>query len=186
LAEYNIKGTFFVNGNNTSQGREIYKRIISEGHAIGNHTYSHNYERIYASIEDYLQDHQRLEALLYEAVGIRPKIIRFPGGSNNTVSHRYGGKDFMKKLIRKMENEGYQYFDWNITSKDASSRTPSKDTIIQGVLKDVDHKENAIILFHDSTPKTTTVDALPVIIEALKKKGYDFHVLIEDSYYVHF
>lgn len=175
-----------MNGNNTSQGRGAYKRIASEGHAIGNHTYSHNYESIYTSIEDYLQDHDRLETLLYEEVGVRPRIIRFPGGSNNTVSHRHGGKDFMKKLIEKMENEGYQYFDWNITSKDASSRTPSKDIIVQAVLKDVDHKENAIILFHDSPLKTSTVEALPEIIEALKKKGYDFHGLTEDSYRVHF
>ncbi|MBB6217680.1 peptidoglycan/xylan/chitin deacetylase (PgdA/CDA1 family) [Anaerosolibacter carboniphilus] len=186
MAAYKIHGTFFVNGTNASQGKELYKRIVSEGHAIGNHTYSHDYERIYTSIESYLQDHRKLETLIYEETGIRPKIIRFPGGSNNTVSHRYGGKDFMRKLIQRMEEEGYQYFDWNVTSKDASSACPSKDTIIEAVLKNVEEKENAIILFHDSAAKTSTVEALPIIIEALKKKGYSFSTLTEDSYYVHF
>lgn len=186
LAAYNIHGTFFVNGTNTSQGKDLYKRIISEGHAIGNHTYSHNYGKIYTSAESYLEDHMRLEKLIYEEVGIRPKIMRFPGGSNNKVSHRYGGKNIMGHIIQKMENKGYHYFDWNVTSKDASSATPSKDTIVQAVLQDVELRNDAIILFHDSQAKTTTVEALPVIIEELKKKGYDFHVLTENSYQVHF
>ncbi|WP_083273665.1 polysaccharide deacetylase family protein [Geosporobacter ferrireducens] len=185
LKKYDIKATFFVIGSETETSKKIYKRIAEEGHALGNHTYSHNYNKIYSSVESYMEDTWKLEALLDEAAGVKPKIIRFPGGSKNQASTRTGGKGFMAELITRLQEEGYQYFDWNVTSKDASAVTQEKEIIIRSVLEGVQGKKDAIILFHDNAPKTTTVEALPEIIDALKEKGYKFEVLSESSYYVH-
>jgi peptidoglycan/xylan/chitin deacetylase (PgdA/CDA1 family) len=181
LKENNINATFFVNGNSTDFGKEMYKRIVDEGNAIGNHTYSHDYKTIYSSIEEYIADTKRLEELLYNTTGIKPNIIRFPGGSNNHVSWQYSGQDFMKLLTKKMVDEGYQYFDWNVSSSDAEVITQDKNKIVNSVLNSVKGKQSAIILFHDSKPKTTTVEALPEIISKLKKEGYKFKILTEDS-----
>ena len=186
LLEYDIKGTFFVNGNHTEFGRRIYKRIVNEGHAIGNHTYSHSYQTIYSSVENYLADTLRLEKLIYETTGIKPSIIRFPGGSNNLVSRRYSEKALMKELATTLTEMGYQYFDWNIDSKDSSSTTPPKENIIKAVLSVIGDKRGAIILFHDSLHKTTTVEALGPIIETLRYMGYEFQPLSEDAFCVQF
>jgi peptidoglycan/xylan/chitin deacetylase (PgdA/CDA1 family) len=114
LYEYKIKGTFFVNGRKTNIGWDLYKRIVDEGHSIGNHTYSHDYSKIYTSEDSFVLDFKQLEDLLYEKVGVRPKIMRFPGGSNNTISKKCGSENLMKKLSESMKNMGYQYFDWNV------------------------------------------------------------------------
>lgn len=185
LKKYGIKATFFVIGSETENSKKIYKRIVEEGHVIGNHTYSHNYNKIYGSVENFMEDIWKLEALLEEVAGVKPKIIRFPGGSKNQASTRAGGKGFMADLITRLQQEGYQYFDWNVTSKDASTVTPEKEVIVRSVLEGIQGKKEAIILFHDNAPKTTTVEALPEIIEALMGKGYKFEVLSETSYYVH-
>lgn len=184
LKENNIKATFFVNGNTSM--KEVYKRIVDEGHSIGNHTYSHNYKSIYSSVEEFVSDMNKLNDFLEETVGIRPVIIRFPGGSNNTVSKKYGEDNIMKEIVRKVVNMGYQYFDWNVSSTDAEKVKQDKDVIVSAVLEGAKNKDKAIILMHDSAPKTTTVEALPEIIEGLVKQGFKFDSLNEDSYAPHF
>lgn len=186
LAEHDIKATFFVCGSNTEEGKKLYKRIVDEGHAIGNHTYSHNYKYIYSSEENFLEDFYRLEELIYSVTGVRPEIMRFPGGSNNTVSRRYSDDAFMERITTKILFEGYQYFDWNVDSLDASKVTQSKDVIVKAVLNGVLNNDISIVLFHDSWPKTTTVEALPIILKELLDRGYTFEPLTKDSYYKHF
>lgn len=186
LKQYKAKATFFVIANNTELGKSMYKRIVDEGGVIGNHTYSHDYATVYASIDAYISQTNKLNDLIYQAAGVRPDIIRFPGGSNNHVSWQYSGKDFMPKLTDRMLKEGYQYFDWNVDSTDADAVTQNKDTIINTVMSEVSNKKAAIILFHDSNQKTTTVEALPIILERLTQMGYKFGILSKDSYSVHF
>lgn len=187
LKKYNIKATFFPNIMDKPENREfqrqMLKRMASEGHSIGNHTASHNYAYVYSSVDNYIADTNKLNDFIYDAVGIRPNILRFPGGSNNQVSWRYSGKEFMgKQLIPKMKELGYQYFDWNVSSSDASATTLSKDAIIKNVLNGAKGKQKAIVLMHESAAKTTTADALPNVIEGLKAMGYNFDVLTKDSY----
>ena len=186
LRHYGVKATFFVAGNGSTYGRKMYQRIVDEGHALGNHTYSHDYARVYSSTEAYWADHVRLEELLIEATGVRPQILRFPGGSNNTVSHKYGGTDIMDQLIEMVLDKGYYYIDWNVTSQDAAVATQDVAVIIEAVLTRVRNVVNPIILFHDSSAKTTTVEALPVIIETLLDQGFSFDVLGPTSYSVRF
>lgn len=183
---HNIKATFFVNGNDTAFGKEIYNRIVDEGHAIGNHTYNHNYSINYTSLDSFIQNVESLEALIYDTTGVTMDIFRFPGGSNNTVHKRYGPQSIMLDTIEYIENRGYQYFDWSLDSRDALAVTVSKEEILSSVLNGIGNKRNVNILFHDSWPKTTTVEALPEIIDYLIEKEYTFESLTKDSHYIHF
>jgi peptidoglycan/xylan/chitin deacetylase (PgdA/CDA1 family) len=164
----------------------MYKRIVAEGHAIGLHSYSHEYRTIYVSPAAFHQDFDQIRNLVYQQTDRKPNIIRFPGGSNNHVSRKYGGKDLMHTLIQQMTQEGYHYFDWNVDSRDAERITQSRDVIIQSVLHGSKNKQKAIILMHDSQAKTTTVEALPAIIEGLRKQGFSFDVLTDQSFTYHF
>jgi peptidoglycan/xylan/chitin deacetylase (PgdA/CDA1 family) len=181
LAEYDIKATFFVIGHDNEFAHSMYRRIVQEGHAIGNHTYSHDYSRIYSSQANFLKDFYRLEDLLDRVIGIRPRIMRFPGGSNNQSSSVHGGSGFMKGMTQRMRNEGYSYYDWNVSSEDSASRTPPAADIIQAVKSRVRNKNQVMILFHDSAAKTTTVEALPEIIEYLRKEGFAFRAIDQDT-----
>lgn len=185
LDKYNVKGTFFVIGNNSPFGHQMYKRIVDSGHAIGNHSYSHDYNKIYRSTEAFRQDFERLQDLLEESVGFRPQIMRFPGGSDNTVSWNVGGKRVMYELTRMMLDEGFMYFDWNADSEDADRVNNNKDIIIRAVLSKSRGKGSVIILMHDAPGRRTTVDALPMVIEGLKAQGFVFRTLSPDSFTVH-
>lgn len=175
LKEKDIKATFFVVANN--EMKDTYKRIVDEGHVIGNHTYGHDYGAIYKSPDTFFADIEKLNDLLEEATGQRTKLIRFPGGSNNTVSRRAGGQGIMDVITKAVKDEGYRYFDWNVDSQDASKNKQSKDVIVRSVLSGADYTNKAVILMHDAPAKTTTVDALPEIIEGLTKKGFIFRSL---------
>ncbi|WCN37990.1 polysaccharide deacetylase family protein [Aneurinibacillus uraniidurans] len=186
LAAYNVRATFFVTGKNTSSGRELYRLIRRGGHSIGLHSYSHNYRYIYSSPQAFQNDFVQLDKLIQASIGYQPDIIRFPGGSNNHVSWKYGGKDLMVMLTKQKLNEGYQYFDWNVDSTDASVHRQKRERIVQAVLNGSRGKQKAIILMHDSPAKITTVQALPQIIEGLRKQGFTFAPLTHDSFPYHF
>lgn len=182
LQRYGVKATFFVNGRDDEFGKQMYRRIIDEGHALGNHTYSHDYSLIYSSVEAYIADTEKLADLLDAAVGVRPSVIRFPGGSANHSSWRYSGKDFMGKLTQRMVEEGYEYFDWNVSAGDAAAGVTPAPDIVASVREGAAGRRNATVLFHDGGKQTTTVEALPEIIESLRKQGYLFAVLTPDSF----
>ncbi len=175
LKQKDITATFFVIGN--PDMKDTYKRIVDEGHALGNHTYGHDYNKIYKSPETFFADVDKLNDLLEEATGQRTKILRFPGGSNNTVSRHAGGSGIMSVMIDAVVGDGYRYFDWNVDSQDASKAKQSKDVIVKSVLNGANSTNKAVILMHDAAAKTTTVDALPEIIDGLTQKGFIFRGL---------
>lgn len=160
LAQYGVKATFFVVGKNGYT--EQYQRIVKEGHTLGMHSYSHRYSEIYASLDAYKEDLTKLHDFLYELTGEDCKIVRFPGGSSNTIS-----KVDMQELIHYLNQENMVYFDWNVSSGDASGENKSANQIVQNVLDQIDRYNNVVILFHDATGKGTTVDALSEIIEKI-------------------
>ena len=181
LKQYDIKATFFVNGHPNLAS--LYKQISDDGHTLANHTYSHQYKNIYASADNFQKDVKKLDDYLTEVTGKEPNyIIRYPGGSNNTVGRDYGGMDIMTAVIKEMNQKGYKYFDWNVDSSDASTFRQDKDKIVQAVLTQSSEHKHAIILMHDADPKTTTVQALPEIIEGLKNQGFIFDVLSKNIY----
>ncbi|MHC1749146.1 MAG: polysaccharide deacetylase family protein [Cellulosilyticaceae bacterium] len=179
LKANNIKATFFVLG---KEGHgDIYNRIVKEGHTIAIHSNTHEYSQIYTSVDSFMKDITDLSALIEKETGVKPNVLRFPGGSNNTVSHRYGGSEIMNQIIPTVEKAGYTYFDWNVDSMDASKGLQDKNVIVNSVLSGAGYTDNAVILMHDAAAKTTTVEALPEIVEGLRKDGFMFRTLTPNS-----
>lgn len=150
-------------GKEADWAKEAYKRIAEEGHTLGLHSYSHDYNKIYASAEDYAEDLNRLRDYLYEETGISCKFVRFPGGSSNKVS-----KVDMREFIDWLSDTEYVYFDWNVSSQDASKRKLSADEILNNCLDGIYKHDNAVVLMHDAAGRDTTVEALPALIEAIQ------------------
>ena len=181
LKKYNAKGTFFVTGNNKEYNDSL-KRIVDEGSAVALHTYTHDYAKVYASEEAYFDDLQKIFDMVKDVTGVESKVIRFPGGSSNTVSKKYC-PGLMTKLTKAVQEKGFQYFDWNCDSTDASGNHVAVDKLISNATSSSAQHIN--ILMHDTAAKDTTVEALPKIIEHYKSQGYSFEALTVDSYPVH-
>ncbi|OON95200.1 MAG: hypothetical protein ATN36_08890 [Epulopiscium sp. Nele67-Bin005] len=180
----NIRATFFVL---ERPGREdVYRRIVDEGHTIAVHSSTHDYASIYQTVDTFLADIENLSNVIYQATGVIPDVLRFPGGSNNLVSRRYGGNDIMDRIIPAMEAAGYIYFDWNVDSQDASKAVQDKDVIVNAVINQSRNLTQPVILMHDAAAKTTTVDALPEIVAGLKELGFSFERLTSDTPVVQF
>jgi peptidoglycan/xylan/chitin deacetylase (PgdA/CDA1 family) len=120
LKDYGVKATFFVNGRTDANSYRLYQRIVNEGHAIGNHIYTHNYQTIYSTVGGFDYQFDKLENLIQSLTGVRMDILRFPGGSNNTVSNSYN-RGIMNTLTARYRSLGYVYFDWNVSSGDSAS-----------------------------------------------------------------
>jgi peptidoglycan/xylan/chitin deacetylase (PgdA/CDA1 family) len=163
LKEYNVKATFFVIGDESDEAKALYKRIVEEGHTLGMHSYSHQYSEIYKSVESFSNDERKLRDLLYETTGVIPTLYRFPGGSSNLVSNTD-----MTEFIKYLNEEDITYFDWNVASGDAASQNVDVDTLVNNVQNDVVKHDTSVVLMHDSTNKTTSVEALSKIIESLQ------------------
>lgn len=160
LNQYGVKATFFVVG---KEGyTDQYRRIVEDGHTLAMHSYSHKYSEIYASLDAYKADLTKLHDFLYEITGEDCNIVRFPGGSSNTIS-----RVDMWDLIDYLNQENMVYFDWNVSSGDAVSGGRSAAQITGNVLNDIDKYNNAVVLFHDAAGKDSTVDALSTIIEKI-------------------
>ena len=169
LKENNIKATFFVVHNNP----ELLKRIHNEGHTIGLHSASHKYSKIYASEEAFFADLTEIGDAVERATGVRSKIIRFPGGSSNTVSASYC-KGIMSRLTRQVVEKGYLYYDWNASDGDADGSNIPASTLIKNIRRDGTSSKRLIVLMHDAADKKTTVEALPEIIKIYRDAGYAF------------
>ena len=166
LKEYDVKATFFVVGKTDERSVKAYQRIVEEGHTLAMHSYSHRYDEIYESKEAFARDLNSLQEYLYETTGVWPRIYRFPGGSSNTVS-----KVDMQELIEYLTDIGITYFDWNVASGDAVSRTLPAETIVNNCLSGIEKQKESVILMHDASNKGTTIEALPQIIEAIQEQG---------------
>ena len=177
LKKYNVKATFFVIN---SKQIGYVKNIYEAGHTVGLHSATHNYAKIYSSTDAYFKDLEEISNKVESIIGIKPNVIRFPGGSSNTVSKKYC-KGIMSRLTKLVPEKGYYYFDWNVESGDANKNTASYTYIRNNVLNGAKNKNTACVLMHDSAAKTTTVQALPEIIEGLSKMGYRFEALSDKA-----
>lgn len=183
LDKYDVKATFFVI-NNAQTKIEYVKQIHAAGHTVGLHSNSHNYAQIYKSTSAYFTDLKKISNAVKKYTGEDSKVMRFPGGGSNMVSAQYK-KGIMSTLTHQVTDKGYTYFDWNVDSGDASAATVSSTKIINNVLNGARGKSSVCVLMHDAKAKTTTVDALPKIIEGLKKQGFTFKPLTKDCYGYH-
>ena len=167
LKEENVKATFFV----TNSGPDyLIKRAYDEGHTVGLHTASHNYQTVYSSVDNYYRDLKQVQDRVKRITGYESKIIRFPGGSSNTISKKYS-KGIMSVLTKDTVNKGYRYYDWNISSGDAGEVSTASG-VYNTVIKYLKKNRSNMILMHDIKPYTR--DALRNIIKYGKNNGYTF------------
>lgn len=169
LAKYNVKVTFFTC--NTGYDSMI-KAEAEEGHSIAIHSATHDYAKIYASKEAYFKDLQKQSDIIYNAAGIRTTLVRFPGGSSNTVSRKYCS-GIMTTLSKSLTDQGYQFFDWNVNSGDADTAKNSDD-VYNNVINGIQAKqpEAAVVLQHDI--HKFSVEAVERIIIWGLNNGYTF------------
>lgn len=176
LARYDVKATFFVNGKPGFE--EQYQRIVDEGHTLAMHSYSHKYQELYSDLDAFEEDFFEIQSFLMDITGIQCKYYRFPGGSSNTVCNVN-----MKDCIDFLGDQDIVYFDWNVSSGDATRNYISATQIVNNVMMPVENNNwnTYVVLMHDAVGKETTVEALPIIIERLQAMDGLSIVPITDS-----
>lgn len=180
LANYNIKATFFVTGRN-SKYEHFITRAYNEGHAIGLHTNTHNYSLIYQSVDAYFDDLNLINEKVKKLTGSYSYLLRFPGGSSNTVSKFNPG--IMTELSKLVEAKGYKYFDWNVSSEDATGKIFTPDEYALNVINGLGNRDTYIVLQHDTN--VNSVRAVDKIIQYGLSNGYRFEVLTNMSPTIH-
>lgn len=175
LYQYNVKATFFVTGANPENYDDI-GLAASLGHSIGLHTYSHVYESIYESEEAYFEDLNKIQAIVKEQTGSETTLMRFPGGSSNTVSDFNPG--IMTSLSQAVTDMGFQYFDWNVLSGDAGETTDPY-TVAWNVCSGMAKNNVSVVLQHDI--KSYSVEAVEMILAWGIENGYTFLPLTPTS-----
>ena len=171
LKNYGIHATFYVCGNMVEAYPQVLRRIYEEGHAIGNHSYNHRYKELYPSTDNFLKQISDTDEIIKSVIGVRPLIIRTPGGRAGMWTPDY------EPLMTAC---GYVEHDWNVSVEDATAKKPTPQEMIHFVdeqtnrpLKD----DMALILMHSNKGKENTAAALPGIIKVLVDKGYRFGVV---------
>lgn len=177
LKEENVKATFFIL-NYDKNGEVLVKRIVNEGHSIGIHGYSHDYKKIYQSVDSYMENITKLQDKIKQSTGVTTNLTRFPGGSSNTISS-FNPK-IMTKLTKEVVKRGFRYYDWNVSSGDAGE-AKNRDEVYQNVIKGLYRNGNNIVLMHDFSGNSKTIEALRAIIQYGKQKGYVFKAITEDT-----
>lgn len=168
LSKESIPATFFVNGKSNPFLTAQLRKILSEGHGLGMHSYTHRYNVIYASLEEFLDDFNRNFLYIKNETGVPPQILRFPGGSINIFNI-----GTYQSLIAEILRRGFIYYDWNVSAGDVIPGATTQ-SIIDNVVNGVHLCWGpAFVLLHDNGSPLLH-EALPVILETLKREGYEF------------
>jgi len=178
LKKRDIKATFFIL--HYDEHREpLIKREKEEGHTIALHGYSHTYSEVYPSADACLENFRKIKEQVYQTTGTESKIIRFPGGSSNVISKKYC-EGVMTELTKRVIDEGYRYFDWNVDSDDAGHAKTS-EKVYQNVTTGIKPGRNNVVLMHDFAGNHKTIDALDSIISWGLEQGYVFRRITEET-----
>ena len=177
LKKYNVKATFFV----TNAGDDaVLKREYDEGHAIGLHSATHDYGYIYQNVDNYFADLNAVQQRVQNVTGQTSNLIRFPGGSSNTISRNYdGGARIMSQLTALVKERGFTYFDWNVSSGDAAGAYTA-GAVYNNVVGRLAPNQNWVVLQHDI--KGFSVDAVESIIQYGLAQGFTFKKLDATSF----
>lgn len=172
LDELDVKATFFVTGQYGTDEQVVeWIRLTKErGHVVAPHTYSHEYEAVYASLDAYLEDFKQIEKLITKGTGERTRLFRFPGGSNTGYNQK-----IREALLTKMTNDGYIYHDWNASNGDSEGYDDAGQ--VARALEECRTSGRAVLLMHNTPDKDMVIDVLPQIVNQLKAEGYRFAVL---------
>lgn len=165
LDKYHVKATFFMVGKRMEEYPEIVKDVISRGHVIANHTYTHPHNIELDTQAQVIRELEKCEEVIEKMTGRRAHLFRPPRGLVD-------GTVFMIAA-----EEGYRVILWTVSADHHDAPTP--EAMVQRVMKHI--RPGGIILAHDGTisPRWKDVAATPGIIESLKKKGYRFVTIPE-------
>ena len=182
LDKYNVKATFFVLGSSidkNDQAKQVLKEEVKRGHAIGNHTYGHDYSYLYPNgvmnVNNIVSDLEKSQNSMKAVLGkdFSTRVIRLPGGYWS-----WEGRTAMKA---EMEKDGYYNVDWNALDKDAEGSKKNADQLVECTKETVEalgpNADSVVLLMHDTYGKEETVKALPRIIEYLQSKGFEFRTI---------
>ena len=180
LDEYKVKATFFLMGQSIEDGGEEAKNLVKKefenGHAIGNHSYTHDYSILYPgrtlNLESFKSDYDKNEELLKSILGenFSTRVLRCPGG--------YMSWKGMDSLNEYLKENNMVSIDWNALSKDAEGKKKNADELVQCAIESAEGKEVVVILMHDTYGKEETAKSLPEIIKYFKNNGYEFKTLV--------
>lgn len=169
LDKYNVKVTFFV-----TNGKPAYQNLIgkeaADGHTVAVHSASHEYSKIYQSLDAYFEDFDEMNDIIKQQTGERTNLLRFPGGSSNTVSATYS-IGIMSQLVCAVEAKGLRYCDWNVSSGDAGE-VISSSQVVNNVINGIKANNVSVVLQHDT--REFSVDAVEEIIQWGLSEGYTF------------
>ncbi len=171
LKENNVKATFFVLGSRVELYPELLKREYDEGHYIANHGYSHKYQDIYAAVTNVLDEYNKTEECIRNALGTTEyssHLFRFPGGLP-------GGKyaNIKKEAATVLEENQIAHVDWNALTKDAEGSF-NKEQLLNNLYSTTQGKNSVVLLMHDAGNKASTAEALPDVIAYFRDGGYEF------------
>ena len=180
LDENNIKATFFLTGSNIENGGETAKDLVRQefnsGHAIANHSYSHDCGKLYPGsnldMKAFKEDYEKNDKLLKSILGenFTTHVMRCPGG--------YMSWKNMDELDKYLEKNNIASIDWNALNADAEGPKKNAKQLAQYAIKTSEGKEMVVLLMHDTYGKEETVKALPTIIKYFKDNGYEFRTLV--------
>lgn len=169
LDKYNVKATFFV-----TNGKPAYQNLIgkeaADGHTVAIHSASHEYSKIYQSLDAYFEDFDEMNDIIQQQTGEKTDLLRFPGGSSNTVSATYC-YGIMSQLVCAVEAKGLRYCDWNVSSGDAGE-VISSSQVVNNVINGIKANNVSVVLQHDT--REFSVDAVEEIIQWGLSEGYTF------------
>ncbi|WP_373898051.1 polysaccharide deacetylase family protein [Haloimpatiens sp. FM7315] len=173
LKKYNVKATFFVLGQCVESNKDLLVNLYNDGHAIGNHSYTHNYNVVYKDVACFMYEFNKTRDLIKSTLKpLNPnydlRLFRFPGGSFEKSKNPFK---------EKLKEENYRYIDWNALNGDAEGHNIPASKLLFRTKETVSGKDHVVILMHDASTKKSTVQALPSIIEYLKSQGYVFKTL---------
>lgn len=159
LKEKNVRATFFVLGQAAQANPDLLKRLVMEGHEIGNHSFKHDYQQ-----RRLVEEMNQTDQEVFISTGTHTYFYRPPGGF------------LSKNQLETVRKNGHIVALWSVDSKDW--RNPGVKQIVDNVIKNV--FPGAIILMHDGGyQRTQTIKALGPIIDALRERSYRLATLSE-------
>lgn len=165
LRRYDAKATFFVIGRNAERFPDLLRRVVREGHEVGNHTYSHPLRLRQEDGGEIARELRKTEELVAALTGYQTRVFRPPGGAYNA------------QLIATAKSLGYEIIIWSWTTNPSDAYAPGAPKIVQRVTENATPGD--IVLLHDANGHLQTAVALPDILRILSEKGFRFVTVSE-------
>ena len=187
LKEKDVHATFFVLGSSIekdSKRQEYLKEELKSGNAIANHSYSHDFKKLYPgnklNIDSFMNELNKTNDIMKSILGeeFDCKVLRMPGGYG---TRKYYKDPSLKEFDNILQENGIINVDWNALDGDAEGKPYSTEEMLNYVKKTSKGKNHVVILMHDAAGKEKTVEILPQIIDYYKNEGYEFKVIKNTS-----